>query len=585
MRHTTIRIARLLLSLCLLAQAGPAAADARPLTLEANHAAPIGRHTAWLRERGEPLRLDEAVAAFERGAFRQSRDAVPTFGIGSDPVWIHFRAHNLLGKRLPRELSIGTAWLDRVDIFVRHDGDTTAHATFGDRVPFRQRPMEGRDFAYTHAFAPGDSDVFLRVATPDPMVIPIRLELPAAAAARQQRLDYAYGFLYGFLCALIAYNLMLFAGLRERRYVLYSAYLATFLVGNLSYTGHAFAWFWPQSTSWAQWSQPTLMMLYAATGLAFALNFLEMRTLCPRVHRWVLGYIAGGAALLAACALADWQAGALLLAFTYVSGFSVIMVALGIMSVRGGHFAGRYFLAAAVCAMTGVATTSAAVWGAIPFTVWAFHAVDAGMLLDATLLALAVTYQFRVVREERRHAQELARHDPLTGLLNRRAFHEVAIPVWHLAARNDRDLSVILLDIDRFKRVNDTFGHATGDEVLQSIAHIIEATVRHQDLAARWGGEEFVLLLPETALDRAAALAERLRATIATSRVAREGREIGVTVSIGVACRASWHGCLEDLITAADRHLYVAKENGRDRVSHALVRGIDAVFEKDCSTA
>jgi two-component system, sensor histidine kinase LadS len=326
---------------------------------------------------------------------------------------------------------------------------------------------------------------------------------------------------------------------------------------------------WPTHTIWEQWSNPVLMVLYGISGLFFALRFLDLRAHFPRVHKAVLTYIGAAALALALSVVFGSQRNALLVAFSFVSLFTVIMLGLGAISLRSGQKPARYFLLAAISAMVGVAVTALCVWGFLPFNTWTFHAVDLGVMLDATLLALALTYQVRVGQQERQRAEALAKVDPLTGLDNRRAFYDKATPVWKIALRHDHALSVILLDIDGFKRINDTYGHACGDEVLTLTAAALRGSVRGEDLVTRWGGEEFLLLLPETGLEAAAALAERLRRAIIAIRLHRDGDEIRVTASFGVAQRETQHRDLDALISRADSHLYHSKDAGRNRVTHA----------------
>ncbi|MEJ2363014.1 MAG: GGDEF domain-containing protein, partial [Gammaproteobacteria bacterium] len=146
---------------------------------------------------------------------------------------------------------------------------------------------------------------------------------------------------------------------------------------------------------------------------------------------------------------------------------------------------------------------------------------------------------------------------------------DIATPIWSLTLRHDRDLTVVLLDMDHFKRINDMYGHACGDEALTATARVLRKSVRDQDVIARWGGEEFILLLPETDLEEAAALAERLREAVADIRLHCDGNEIELTASFGVAQRSAQHLSLDTLISAADNRLYEAKETGRDRISYA----------------
>lgn len=530
----------------------------------------IGKSTSFFQEPAGELTLDAAIAAYTSGRFVAAAQPVLTFGIGARPVWIHFNVDNPTQGALPLRLSIETAWLDRIEIYVRHHGQTTAEHHLGDSLAFALRPLDSRYFVVDHAFEPGSSEVYLRVQTPDPMVVPIYLNSLAQAQAREILQDYSFGFLYGFLFALMAYNAVLFAGLRDTRYLLYALYLGMFVLMNLSYTGHGFRWLWPQQLAWAQWSNPILMLLYGLSGLLFAVRFLDVRRRFPRVFLAVIAFMAVFSGFILLAMMFGNQVLVLLAAFTFIFLFTLSMPALGVMAMRTGQKPARYFLLASLAAMIGAALTTLSVWGLIPYTVWTFRAVDLGILFDATLLALALAARFRVGQEEKLLAERLARIDPLTGIDNRRAFYDKSTPVWQLALRRQRSLAVILLDIDKFKTINDNYGHTCGDEVLVAISRVIMKTIRQQDVAARWGGEEFILLLPETDLYEAAALAERLRTAIAVVRIPHEGGEIGCTASFGVAQREAHHTSLAALISSADHYLYQAKETGRDKVSFAL---------------
>ena len=548
---------------------GTAAASNSPIRADHPPQDAIGTYAGYLKEADGKLTPEEAVTAYHSGKFAASNSQILTFGIGSKPVWIHFSVSNSTSLALQRRFAIETAWLDKVDVYFRHGGTMVATYHVGDTKVFNRRPVDSRDFVFDHRFEPGISDVFLRVETPDPLVVPMYLLPLNEAHDRAQIQDNSYGFLYGFLFALLAYNLMLYAGLRDTRYAFYSLYLGMFLLMNISYTGHGFKWIWPGHVTWEQWSNPILMVLYAASGLIFALRFLDTRNHFPRVHRAVIGYLGVSCSLLLLTVLVDSQRYALLVAFTFVFLFTGIMLAVGVMAVRSGQKPARYFLLAAISTIVGAALTALSVWGFIPFNTWTFRAVDIGILLDATLLALALTYQFRVGQAEKLRAQQLAWLDPLTGINNRRAFYDKTKAIWNIALRHSHELSVILLDIDSFKRINDAYGHAYGDAVLVATAKVLMQTVRCQDVAARWGGEEFILLLPETNLEEASTLAERLRSAIADIRLKNTDIESVVTASFGVAQRASHHHNLDAVISSADKYLYQSKDTGRNRVSYA----------------
>jgi diguanylate cyclase (GGDEF)-like protein len=161
--------------------------------------------------------------------------------------------------------------------------------------------------------------------------------------------------------------------------------------------------------------------------------------------------------------------------------------------------------------------------------------------------------------------ERLANTDALTGLHNRRYLFERLSEAWAQSSRHEWSLGCIVFDIDRFKKINDTHGHAAGDVVLKSVAAVCRGAVRTSDVPARIGGEEFCVLCPETDARGTAILAERLRAAVEEHAFTVAATSIPVTVSVGVATRLPAHHEPDDLLAAADAMLYRAKERGRNR--------------------
>ena len=164
--------------------------------------------------------------------------------------------------------------------------------------------------------------------------------------------------------------------------------------------------------------------------------------------------------------------------------------------------------------------------------------------------------------------EALAITDPLTGLFNRRRFTDVLKREFALTKRYGNSLSCLMVDLDHFKQINDSYGHAAGDQVLKEVAHIIAGNCREVDLPTRHGGEEFALLLPHTAKPNAGILAKRLAKMIKAAVIRLGQTEIRVTASFGVASTDDVASNLaEDLVRAADAALFRAKREGRDRVA------------------
>jgi diguanylate cyclase (GGDEF)-like protein len=191
----------------------------------------------------------------------------------------------------------------------------------------------------------------------------------------------------------------------------------------------------------------------------------------------------------------------------------------------------------------------------------------AALLLQMMLVSLLVS---RLVGR----LERLSRHDPLTGLLNRRAMDELLAQeeqrARRLAGQGGAQMAVLMIDIDHFKRLNDSHGHATGDRALQHLATLMVSQLRDIDHLARWGGEEFLALLPATSGTDALALAERVCERVRNLPLLADGLSLPLTASLGVAEWLGPHDNLTRLLGRADRALYEAKQAGRDRVVSGL---------------
>jgi diguanylate cyclase (GGDEF)-like protein len=182
------------------------------------------------------------------------------------------------------------------------------------------------------------------------------------------------------------------------------------------------------------------------------------------------------------------------------------------------------------------------------------------------------------LRHGREELERLSRTDGLTGLPNRRHLMETLEKETRRSNRNERPFSLLMVDVDRFKRYNDSFGHLAGDEVLKRLAQVLSAAIRTADYAARYGGEEFTVVLPETRLDGAREVAERIRVMMEKERFGADGAG-RVTLSIGIAEFPTDGATVEAVTSGADSALYVAKEYGRNRVVTTRTRLMPAQVE------
>jgi len=527
----------------------------------------IGRFSSYFSEHQDtPLPLEQARQAYEQGLFTPLKGDVLNRGIGSTAQWITFTVNNDGADSVRRLVTVENPWLDLIDFYVVREQEDTVHQQTGDQFTFETRPVEHRFFVFEHDYQPGLSQVFIRLATAEPMMVPIFFSTEQQAAKHELNNGYTYGLLYGVVAALLLYNLILYLNLRLQRYFYYVIYLALFLLTNISYTGHGYMLLWPDSPLFQRWSNVIFLTIYCISGLVFSLSFLHTKMLFPRIYKFVTTSCVTIFAAAIVLIFLDMQGKAIGLGILFVTFFTSTTLMLAIISLRTGRREITYFLLASIASMAGASITAMTPWGILPYNDLTFRATEIGIVIDVILLSIALAEQFRIAQDGKLNAEKLSRIDPLTAIYNRRAFTETASSIWHGAKRHDTPLSVMLLDLDHFKNINDTYGHMHGDKVLIQTAETIQELVRDSDIVARWGGEEFIILLPETNIKQATILAERVRQKIETLPITFNSTELFFTTSIGVAENTVDTPSIEAVIDQADKYLYQAKHTGRNKV-------------------
>ncbi|SHE89419.1 diguanylate cyclase (GGDEF) domain-containing protein [Microbulbifer donghaiensis] len=521
----------------------------------------------YLQEQDARLSPEEAISALQRDLFNADSRAVPSFGIGARPVWIYLPLSNTSPTQKSVNLAVGKPWIDQLNVYlVRGDRVVRRWSTDGsgdESGDGAAQAAPGIGYLFPLTLASGRSGILIRASSAEPLVLDVALLSDDALAQRKQQSHYGHGLLYGFLLAFVCGNAMLCYGLRERSNGLYSLYLFGYIALSFIYSGHSNMW--PDNPFIQRYGLSLALVLFCSAGFLFACRFLHLDTYAASTQRWGIGIASGAVLLVFTGAAADVQWFSVWAAFLFAAVFIVGVVYLGLLSGRHGERAGRYFLGAALCSVVGLAVTLSAFCGLLPLNTLTFHAVEIGLVLEATLFSLAVARRVRSQEEACRAAEQLSRTDALTGLLNRRAFDDDAASIWSTAVRHNRPLSVIMLDIDRFKAVNDRLGHPAGDRVLVQISRLLASCSREGDKVGRWGGEEFVVLLPETSVAQARRFAERLRRAVSASKIAAAGTSISLSISLGAAERGR-HRSLSQLICDADKKLCEAKRRGRNCV-------------------
>ncbi|QSX32328.1 GGDEF domain-containing protein [Shewanella avicenniae] len=518
-----------------------------------------------------PLSLLQAQQQFAQGNATTADYQFLTFGIKEHATWVKISTHNPSTRALRKRLTAAQTWVESVDVYLVKEQQILYHWHSGDGQMADNHLVPTLGYVFDMELPSGDSDIYIRAASLDPLVMPISLTNVYEARALQTKVHVSMGVLYGILMALVGFNLLLYATLKHSVALHYSLYIGCFLVMNFGYEGFAFSWLYPHSSSFQNYSTLFFMVLHGASGLLFVCSYLQIPLNKSRFRQWVTSYSILGLIASATTVVLQLHILTAWIAFGFISLTTLIMIVVALLNVAKSVDA-RYLLLAVSFSMLGLLASSLSVLGVIPYSFYAYHGAEFGVVSEAIILAIVVAFRLRNIEQERISAQYLATHDPLTRLSNRRAFEAAAREFLQQPANINKPVSFIMMDIDHFKAINDSYGHHVGDQALYHIATLMGYQYRKGDTMARWGGEEVAILLPNTQLAAAVRYAEQLRLSVQNSPLIAESQRIHITASFGVSFCVN-HGqteILHDLYIRADKWLYRAKNKGRNRVEPSV---------------
>jgi len=301
--------------------------------------------------------------------------------------------------------------------------------------------------------------------------------------------------------------------------------------------------------------------------LAGVAALLVLLAACARA---ALLLAAGTAALLlSAVVIAAWPWPASrfgMVIVTVLLAINLLMIGLGVRAALARDRYGYYFLAGWIPLTVATSVRSMQAAGLVDIAANDVYLYALGAVWEALALTLGIADRVLGFRRERDVARKMAEEDALTGVQSRRAIEMQLRALASEARAGGSGLGVLFVDIDHFKSINDRFGHGIGDACLAAVAQRLQAELRDGDHLGRWGGEEFVALLPGANLDNAHHTSERILRAVSAAPVLIASGEVSITVSIGIAVLDPMHDDMHSLLHRADSALYRAKANGRNRV-------------------
>jgi len=573
----------------------------------------VAAGVAWFEDKGGEATLEQVRDAEARGEFAAYAHDSLQFGYSSSTYWIHFSLQNQLVSRTGKSpvdrlfISVRYPLLDDVRLFaVRADG--TDAMVLGDAHNYFERLFLLNDLIFPLALAPQEKvDIYLRVHSVNSVSIPIYVNTERAFIHSQSIIEWRNGIYFGIAIGLFFYNVFLWIGVRKRIYGIYVLFMATYLLFNASMMGYTFR-LWPDALQFQQVSIFVFSVLSGCTVIWFGIVFLQSQLHMPRLHKLLCAMFLI-AAVAAPLMLTMHPAHAAELNALIVMAGVVVLLAAAVVRLRQGYRPALYYLIGQGSVLAGIVFTLLTSRGLLPNYYLASEVLKWSSAFEILFFSIGLadlTNEERRLREkaqrqsdntqrellqvqiqlneeldrkvhERTQALEAANSklqllsttDELTQLYNRRYINDMLVGEYRRALRDKTSLSLLMVDIDHFKQINDSFGHPTGDACLVHAAKIISGHIRRPpDVAARYGGEEFVVLLPNTRADGARIVADNILRAFNASCVQHAECTIPVAVSIGVASMLpTERNGHSNLLAEADRQLYVAKQGGRNRVA------------------
>lgn len=553
---------------------------------------------------GQALSIDE----ISKLPFTQQTSNDFSFGYKKNNYWFRFTIRNDSINKKNMVLELTEIFHKTTDLYIV--SNTIEHKKNGLRVPVNEREIKESTPSFSLHFSAGErKTIYLKVATIYGLFGAIHVKTDEQFKKDVQLKKYIYLAYLSAMIMIVLYNLVLFAYLRDKIYFYYISYVVIFILWAANYKGVLLPYIDMRTYDILQVTIP----IFFAFLILFSQAILETKLNFQRFHK-ILNFF------LLVCAVSlIWMSISMQSGFHFMNIVSTplmpFLLIVAFWALYKKHTIARIYLPGLAIYIIGMIWLSLLAIGILPYSILSSHSVIIASIFEIILFSLLLAYRINIVRREslesrekllaqkktestrlfhavaektkalnlakkdleeeltkkialEKHLQHLASTDSLTELYNRRAFFDICDVEMKDARNKNTELTCLIVDIDHFKNVNDTYGHDIGDKVISSVAKLMIDNTRTIDYVGRIGGEEFAILMPNTDMDSAFQIADRLRANIAKHELVLNSKVIGISVSIGLSYLTHQDKNIHTLLKRADTALYEAKENGRNQVCY-----------------
>ncbi|WP_321469430.1 diguanylate cyclase [Halarcobacter sp.] len=510
-------------------------------------------------------------------------------GFTNSVYWYKFIIKNQSSKNIERYIKTSENILDKIDFYLLSENKVVKHKKYGPGY-FIDGEKNKLERAYLKLNLKKDETltIYTKISSYYPMFNSFHIYDKTQLENFEYNYTTIYSFLIGSLLSLTLYNLMIFFYTKDTTYLYYVLYSVCLISWQTSMSGiYPFNTF---SNTQAYYLIGACIPLVVAFLTLFTNSLLDIK-LFSRKYYLTLNTISIFYFILAIWSLFNFKPAITIMNAT-ASLVLPFLLYIGYKSYKAGNKIAIFYLFAQGFFLSLATLFSLSSFGLLDYNYLSRHGIIIGSFLEMILFSLALAYRIKLLEEEKlliiqkaknnlevkvqertkeleeskKKLEILANKDYLSDLYNRRPLFEISNKLINLAKRDNSDISVLLFDIDKFKVINDTFGHKAGDEVIRYFAKLLKEDRRTSDIVARIGGEEFVIFQPSTKKEDAYNVAQDIRKKVENLEIKTNNKTIKFTVSCGVASLTKEDKKLDELIARADKKLYEAKNTGRNKV-------------------
>ncbi len=558
-----------------------------PVRITANmQSVSLGKHVEILEDKSGRITIEDILSGHYEKDFYPHNKANINLGLSNSAYWIRFAVQFDNLKNNPDTdlflLNLDAQYIFHADLYTPIENKNSGQAKIQIQRGGTLKPLGKYELVYSNVIynlpepGKGPSLLYLRVESKSPFFIPIKIE---RRDVLEQRLLYQlllFGIFYGIMTGLFFYNLFLYLFLKEKDRLFYLLYLLTitlyFSAVNRLTTEFLFRNNPVVSTLWTL----AFLGISSAFAMLFAKNFLSTRRLMPKINLVINLLICISLGLSASVFIIDYM---IVMNFYTILGLLVplTLIITGIAAFMKGNRNARFYIWASFIFLIGTIIFSLTFQGYLPYNIFTFYNFQIANAIEAILLSIALADRINSMNSDLKNlnsdlkdALEVAHlgfHDHLTGLYNHRFYEE---ELKRLDRKRNLPLTLLVTDVNSLKLTNDVFGHHTGDLLLKKAADLLKTECRSDDIIARTGGDEFVIILPATDSITADAIVRRIKNRMGNEMV----DVIPLSISFGHATKTSDTQSTGDIYREAEDLMYQDKLTNGNSIKLQVVDSI-----------